>query len=260
MADNTTQGGSDTLATDDLTTINGSASSGVKVERVKIGYGSDGSFRDVDSTYPLPVDSELTTANLDTGGGTDTRAVVGLASAESGGGVLVGSSNPLPVGDGGGSITVDGSVTVGTALPAGDNNIGNVDIATMPAADRTTDSIAAAPEFGKVVIDGTVYTVTTVIVDASTSGNNTIVSAVASKTIRVLAFDLVANAAVTAYWRDGTAGSKRSGSYYFGGTGHGIAKSSAHIPVLATGSVNTALVLNLSGAVAVGGTVSYITV
>jgi hypothetical protein len=44
----------------------------------------------------VPVDSELTTADLDTGAGTDTRAVVGLARAESGGAVLVGSANPLP--------------------------------------------------------------------------------------------------------------------------------------------------------------------
>lgn len=44
----------------------------------------------------VSVDSELTTADLDTGAGTDTRAVVGLVSAESGGGVLVGSAHPLP--------------------------------------------------------------------------------------------------------------------------------------------------------------------
>jgi hypothetical protein len=45
----------------------------------------------------VPVDSELTTADLDTGAGTDTRAVMGLVRAESGGGLLVGSANPLPV-------------------------------------------------------------------------------------------------------------------------------------------------------------------
>jgi hypothetical protein len=44
----------------------------------------------------VTVDSELTTADLDTGAGTDTRAVVGMVKAESGGGVLVGSANPLP--------------------------------------------------------------------------------------------------------------------------------------------------------------------
>lgn len=76
------------------------------------------------------VDTELTTADLDTGGGTDTRAVVGLVSAESGGGTLVGSANPLPISDAGGSITVDdggssltidGTVTVTEPVSVDDN-------------------------------------------------------------------------------------------------------------------------------------------
>lgn len=44
------------------------------------------------------VDTELETADLDTGGGTDTQAVVGLLIAEIGGSKLVGSADPLPVG------------------------------------------------------------------------------------------------------------------------------------------------------------------
>ncbi len=65
------------------------------------------------------VDTELTTADLDTGAGTDTRAVVGLVLAASGGGLLVGSANPMPVSDNGGSLTVDGSISItGDALTA----------------------------------------------------------------------------------------------------------------------------------------------
>lgn len=59
MADNTTINvgtGGDVIATDDLTTLNGGAVAGVKAQRVKIGFGSDGSFRDVDATNGLPVD------------------------------------------------------------------------------------------------------------------------------------------------------------------------------------------------------------
>jgi hypothetical protein len=58
MADNTvlnTGTGGDTIATDDLTTLNGGAVSGVKAQRVKVGYGADASFRDVEQTFPLPV-------------------------------------------------------------------------------------------------------------------------------------------------------------------------------------------------------------
>ena len=98
----------------------------------------------------VPVDTELTTADLDTGAGTDTRAVVGLVGAKSGGGVLIpgdatkglavdltatganttalkvdGSAVTQPVSDGGGTISIDdgaGNISVdwaGTAPPIG---------------------------------------------------------------------------------------------------------------------------------------------
>lgn len=57
MADNTTinpASGGDVIATDDLTTLNGGAVSGVKAQRVKVGWGSDASLRDVDASFPLP--------------------------------------------------------------------------------------------------------------------------------------------------------------------------------------------------------------
>jgi hypothetical protein len=55
MADNSTQNGTDTIATDDITTLNGSASSGVKVQRVKVQYGDDNTARDASASFPLPV-------------------------------------------------------------------------------------------------------------------------------------------------------------------------------------------------------------
>lgn len=58
MADNTTLNtgtGGDNIATDDVVTLNGAASSGVKVQRVKVGHGSDGDFTDASATNPLPV-------------------------------------------------------------------------------------------------------------------------------------------------------------------------------------------------------------
>lgn len=44
----------------------------------------------------------------------------------------VSDANPLPVSDGGGVLTVDGSVSLAAAIPAGTNNIGNMDVATLP--------------------------------------------------------------------------------------------------------------------------------
>ena len=55
MADNSGMGGTDTIATDDVATLNGAASSGVKVQRTKVTYGDDGTARDVSSSFPLPV-------------------------------------------------------------------------------------------------------------------------------------------------------------------------------------------------------------
>lgn len=149
------------------------------------------------------VDTELTTADLDSGAGTDTRAVVGLVGTASGGGQLIpgsatdgllvnlGTNNdvvvsgtvsvtePVSVDDNGGSLTVDnaalavtgggveasalrvtlasdstglvsvddngGSLTVdGTVtanLAAGTNNIGDVDVVTLPAIPAGTNNI-----------------------------------------------------------------------------------------------------------------------
>ena len=96
------------------------------------------------------IDTELTTADLDVGAGTDTEAVVGLQIAKDGGAVLIGAGaagDSMPINDDGGALTVDGSVTATLAasdgtdigsvdilsIAVGDNNIGNVDIITVPA-------------------------------------------------------------------------------------------------------------------------------
>ena len=54
MADNSAQNATDTIATDELVTLNGGASILVKVQRVKPGFGVDGDFRDVSAGFPMP--------------------------------------------------------------------------------------------------------------------------------------------------------------------------------------------------------------
>lgn len=98
----------------------------------------------------VTVDSELTTADLDTGAGTDTRAVVGVALAESGGAVLVGSGNPMPVDDAGGSLTVDNaalSVTGGGA---------EASALRVTLANDSTGVISVDDGGGALTVDGTV--------------------------------------------------------------------------------------------------------
>jgi hypothetical protein len=47
----------------------------------------------------------------------------------------------VPVGDGGGSLTVDGAVSLAAAIPAGTNNIGDVDVLSLPALPAGTNNI-----------------------------------------------------------------------------------------------------------------------
>ena len=47
--------GGDVIATDELTTLNGAASSGVKVQRVKVGHGAENDFKDATPAAPMPV-------------------------------------------------------------------------------------------------------------------------------------------------------------------------------------------------------------
>lgn len=54
----------------------------------------------------------ISTADLDTGGGTDTKSAVGLLLAESGGAVEVGSANPMPIA---GSVTANAGTNLNTS-------------------------------------------------------------------------------------------------------------------------------------------------
>lgn len=100
------------------------------------------------------VTTELDTDDLDTGAGTDTQAIVGVALAEDGGHVLLGSDNPLPVSgtvtatiqeplsvdDNGGSLTVDNAGL--TELAAAINASSQMDI------NIAADGVGLAQESG----------------------------------------------------------------------------------------------------------------
>jgi hypothetical protein len=70
MADDTITNagtGGDTLATDQVTLLNGAASSIPKVIRVKMMYGDDGSARDASLLYPMPVTATTSIPATQTG-------------------------------------------------------------------------------------------------------------------------------------------------------------------------------------------------
>jgi hypothetical protein len=94
---------------------------------------------------------------------------------------------------------------------------------------------------------------------ASSSGNNTLVAAVASKKLRVLAYNFMGAGAVNAKFQDGASGTDLTGLKYINSAGQGICAPFNPVGWFET-TANTLLNLYLSGAVAVGGELVYIEV
>ena len=98
------------------------------------------------------------------------------------------------------------------------------------------------------------------IVNASSSGSNTIVAAVANKRIRVLSYVIVAAGDVTVTWQ--SASNAISGGMPLAANGGAAPAAGQATPGGLIGQFETnqgeALNLNLSAAVAVGGHITYI--
>lgn len=133
------------ILTDELTTVNGAdvstATPRIHAQRVKIVVGVDGAADDASVTHPLPT-SMGDGASITLGTTTDTDAtgdgsVIGILKRIR---TLLSGGFPAALGGSGGLKT-----EIVAALPTGNNNIGDVDIVTMPAANLSTDSIASAP-------------------------------------------------------------------------------------------------------------------
>lgn len=134
-------------------------------------------------------------------------------------------------------------VDVVAALPAGTSLLGSV------SAKLGTDSI----------MDGvTPLTPKFAAIAASSSGDNTLVAAVASKKLRVLSYTLVAAGAVTCRFEDGAGGTAKSGQMALAANGV------LSVPFSAVGhfetTANTLLNLELGGAVSVAGHICYVEV
>lgn len=133
------------------------------------------------------------------------------------------------------------------------------------ADGSATDASVAAPlpvqntiETSQMTAAGTILTPKFATIAASSSGNNTLIAAVTSKKIRVLAAAFMANGSVNAKFQSGAGGTDLTGLFYMVANTGGVLP---YNPVgwFETGS-NTLLNLNLSGAVAVGGCITYVEV
>lgn len=119
---------------------------------------------------------------------------------------------------------------------------------TLGAASNTSTvydgNNALTPKFAKISV--------------SSSGDNTLVAAVPSKKIRVLQYNLLSNGGVNAKFQSGASGTDLTGLKYL------VANSGICAPFSPVGWFETAagtlLNLNLSGAIAVGGELTYVEV
>ena len=197
--------------------------------------------------------ADNTTLNTMTGG--DTIAADDIAGVKhqqvkvefgaDGTATPVSAANPLP--------TVQT-----TELPAGTQNIGDVDVVTQPARAATTDAVTAKLATDTIQNGLTALTPKFVIIDAASSGDNTILAAVASKKIRVLACFLVAAAAVNTRFESGAGGTALTGQMNCAANG-GFVLPFNPVGWFETAS-NTLLNLELSGAVSVDGSLTYVEV
>lgn len=136
--------------------------------------------------------------------------------------------------------TVVGAGSAGTA-DAGVVSIQGIASMT-PVITETSATLAVAP--------------LRVAIAASSSGDNAVIAAVSSKKTYVYAFELSFSGTVNAKFTDGASGTNLGGLYY--GVANAGAANSVQPPYyLFVTSTNTALELNLSGATAVGGGISY---
>lgn len=272
-----------TLATDTLTlTYDTTSMSDTDELMILVEDGS--------STQPVSgsvtADTELTTADLDTGGGTDTRAVVGLVGSKSGGGALIpgdataglkvdlGADNDVTVTSG--SITATqgtaanlnmteaSAAAIKTAVEIIDDwdesdrakvNLiaGQAGVAGgAGATGATTQRVVTANDHGKTILStgGS----------ASSSGNNTLVSAGSAK-LKVKAFSLTTTSttAVTCIFQSGAGGTElwRVVLQAPSGASTGANLSVAAPDYLFATASATLLNLNLSSADAVHWSVSY---
>lgn len=92
---------------------------------------------------------------------------------------------------------------------------------------------------------------------ASSSGDNTLVAAVTSKKIRVLAYKLSGAGAVNAKFQSGASGTDLTGLTYIAAAGGGQVAPFNPVGWFET-AAGALLNLNLSGAVAVGGELVYV--
>lgn len=260
MTDNIqiTPGTGATIAADDI-------GGGVLVQRVKIGLGADGTAVDaVGGSGVVGTGVQRITLATDVAlpTGANVLGKVGIDQTSDGTTNLVAAkqSGTWNVTNISGTITLPTGASTSAKQPAlGTAGSASSDVITVQGIASGTPLITAgAPATGAVYNGTTALTPKFAIVTASASGATTIVAAVTSKKIRVLAVEIIANGTVNAKWQSHITPTDLTGLAYL------VANAGYVLPFSPCGWFETvsgeALDINLSAAIAVGGSVVYIEV
>lgn len=178
---------------------------GVKHQRVKIEFGEDGSATDVSATNPLPIKIS---------DGTDTATVTAAGEL---------------------------SVSLGTAIPAGTNNIGDVDIASIAAGDNNIGNvdIVTMPNVTLAAGTNTNEVVGDAAHDAAVAGNPLLMGGYASAAAPT---DVAADGRVARAWylRNGAQATvlTAAGALIGGDASNGLDVDVTRLPALAAGTNN----------------------
>lgn len=146
MADNVDVSNSPTSINPDIPVRTTQTASNEHIQHMRIDVGSGATESVVSSTNPLPVSG---TFSVDPAGlATEAKQTTGNASLSSIDGKITTCNT--------------GAVTISAALPAGTNNIGDVDVLTLPnvtlasQANPFTSAIPISDNAGSITVDGTV--------------------------------------------------------------------------------------------------------
>jgi len=252
MSDNiaVTPGTGATIAADDIGTV--------LYQRVKVSLGADGSATDalggagavaagVQRTTLASDDPAVVALQIiddwDESDRAKVNPIVGQAGVAAGSGATSATTQRVVLATDSPGVTTAGQAAMAASLP--------VAIASNQSA------VAVAIDTASISNNGTALTPKFATIAASSSGDNAIVSAVASKKIRVLAVQMISNGTVNAKWQSATAGDKTGLAYL-------VANAGYVLPFCPVGWFETAsnedLQLNLSAAIAVGGSIVYVEV
>lgn len=237
--------------------------------------GTGGTFPVTDSAGSLTVDAPVGTpvfVRLSDGAAAITTLPVSLASVPS---HAVTNAGTFAVQVDGSALTAlqliddpvfadDAAFTVGTSkvsaagFIADETATDSVDEGDVGAARMTLDRkqhVVAAIESNELRASGTAVTPKFAIIDAATSGDNTLVAAVASRKIRVHSLFLVAAGTVNVRFESGAGGTALTGQMNL------VANTGFVLPFNPAGwfetATNTLLNCELSGAVSVDGALQY---